>query len=104
MKIFTVLWGKNIIFEKGGGAKILYFGQIYTPAYFYYFFLGNKLRNQQIRTDVPQAKEIQTHEILDAEERMGHYRYNFTLWNFFNGIELHAYIIIINQLINLKKM
>ena len=39
--------------------------------------LGNKSRNQQIRSDVPQAKVIQSHEIQDAEERRNKYRYFF---------------------------
>ena len=30
-EIFAVNEGKNIIFEKGGWAKISYFGQIYSP-------------------------------------------------------------------------
>ena len=30
-EIFTVLGAKNIILEKGGGAKISYFWEIYTP-------------------------------------------------------------------------
>ena len=30
LKIFTVPKGQNIILEKGGGAKISYFGQIYN--------------------------------------------------------------------------
>ena len=39
---FTVLWGKNIIFEKGG-AKISYFWEIYTPADIYCCKLAAKL-------------------------------------------------------------
>ena len=31
-EILTVLWGENIIFEKGGGAKISIILIIYTPA------------------------------------------------------------------------
>ena len=31
VEILTVLWGKNIILEKGGVAKISYFREIYTP-------------------------------------------------------------------------
>ena len=31
-EIYTVLGGGDIILEKGGEAKISYFGQIYTPA------------------------------------------------------------------------
>ena len=30
-EIFTVLGGKISFLKKGGGAKISYFGQIYTP-------------------------------------------------------------------------
>ena len=30
-EIFTVPWGKISFLKKGGGAKISYFGQIYTP-------------------------------------------------------------------------
>jgi len=37
-------------------------------------YKGNKIRNQQIRADIPQAKDIQSSEILDAEQRMELYR------------------------------
>ena len=57
-EIFTVLGGKNIIFEKKGEAKISYFRQIYTPVFFWvtfrntlmltYTFVGGTLRHTHI--------------------------------------------------------
>jgi hypothetical protein len=36
---------------------------------------GNKSRNQQIREDLPQAKEAQFHELQEAQQREYEHRY-----------------------------
>ncbi len=40
-----------------------------------FFLSGNKSRNQQIREDLPQAKEAQFHELQEAQQREYEHRY-----------------------------
>ena len=50
---------------------------IFSGRHWYFFFIssGNKSRNQQIRADLPQAKQIQDQEIKGAQRQIKDYRF-----------------------------